>query len=632
MNKLKIAALIVIALGICLLSAPAEGWGQPGKGDGKKDFEKFGPGGKGGFGGPGGQTRKIVKDFDKNGDGWLNAEERAAARESLKNQGGFRPMGKMGFGKGGNLPPAKPGPQMRPEDVEPNTKATLYDPNVLRTLFLEFENKDWEAELQDFHGTDVEVPCTLTVDGKKYPNVGVHFRGMSSYMGVPAGYKRSLNLSLDLVEKKQRLYGYKTLNLLNSHEDAGMMSTVLYSHIARQYIPAPKANYVKVVINGEFWGVYVNAQQFNKEFLKENYKTDKGARWKVRGNPGARGGLEYWGDNIEDYKRVFTIKSNDDEKSWRALINLSKVLNQTSPDKLEEALKPILDIDSVLWFLALDLAVQNDDGYWTRASDYSLYLDDKGKFHLLPSDMNECFRPVGGGPGGFGGPGGGFGRMMMSRPGEVLPAALQDMLQLTAEQKKKLAELQKETDGKLEKLLTEEQNRQLKEMRDRVAGGPGGFGPPGGPGGFGPPGGGPGGFGPPGGPGGFGPPGGGAGVELDPLVGLNNARMALRSKLLAVPSLRARYLQNVRTIADKSLDWKNLGPVVAQFRKLIEKGVEIETRKLDSFEDFKRLTSDEASSNVRGREIPLRAFADARRKFLLDYKEPKPASAAVPAK
>ena len=71
---------------------------------------------------------------------------------------------------------------------------------MLRTLFLDFENADWEQELQDFHGTDVDVPATLTVDGKKYPNVGVHFRGMSSYMGVGAGSKRSLNLSLDMAD------------------------------------------------------------------------------------------------------------------------------------------------------------------------------------------------------------------------------------------------------------------------------------------------------------------------------------------------------------------------------------------------------------------------------------------------
>jgi len=109
-------------------------------------------------------------------------------------------------------------------------------------------------------------------------------------------------------------------------------------------------------------------------------------------------------------------------------------------------------------------------------------------------------------------------------------------------------------------------------------------------------------------------------LELDPLIGLDDSRKPLRSKILAVPALRERYLQNVRTIAQKSLDWKNLGPVVAQFRTLIEKDVEADTRKLDSFEAFRRTTADDAiAAGGRGFEFPLRAFADQRRKYLLGY-------------
>ena len=37
--------------------------------------------------------------------------------------------------------------------------------------------------------------------------------------------------------------------------------------------------------------------------------------------------------------------------------------------------------------------------------------------------------------------------------------------------------------------------------------------------------------------------------DLDPLVGLDDTRKPLRSRLLAVPALRARYLDHVRTIA-----------------------------------------------------------------------------------
>ncbi|HKB05555.1 MAG TPA: CotH kinase family protein, partial [Gemmataceae bacterium] len=510
MSKSRWAALAATLFGVLVLVAPREGTGQPGPE--KKDFDKFSPFGKGPImiGGPGGPARKLVKDFDKDGDGRLSADERKAARESLAKDG----RGPGGFGKGGFGPsgmrgkqdPPKPGPKVSPADVKAYPDNPLYDPGVLRTLFLEFENKDWEAELQDFHKTDVEVPATLTVDGTKYPNVGVRFRGMTSYGGVPAGYKRPLNLSLDFVDPKQRLYGYKTLNLLNAHEDASFLSTVLYSHIARKHIPTPKANLVKVVINGESWGVYVSAQQFDKVFVQENFKTDQGTRWKVGMGPGG-GGLEYVGENVADYKRRFELKSKDDEKAWKALINLCKVLNQTRPEKLEEALAPIIDIDGLLWFLALDVALVNGDGYWIRACDYSLYLDPKGKFHVVPHDMNEAFRPGGG-------PGGGMMTIRMSRPGEIMPPPMQDMLGLTADQKKQLEALQKEMEDKLGKILTADQNKHLKEMRDR--GSMGFAGPPGGPGGFpgGPP------MGGPAGPGGFGPPmggPGGGGIDLDPL-------------------------------------------------------------------------------------------------------------------
>src|SRR5262249_17839603 len=178
----------------------------------------------------------VFKEADKNKDGNLDEAEVSAAIQS------FMPMmGGPGF-VGGGREPTKPGPRVTPAEVATYPNASLYDTSILRTLFLEFENKDWEEELADFHGTDVEVPCTVVVDGKKCTNVGVHFRGMSSYMGVGPGSRRSLNLSFDLVDTKQRLYGYKTMNLLNSHDDPSFMHTVLFSHIARQYIPAPQSN------------------------------------------------------------------------------------------------------------------------------------------------------------------------------------------------------------------------------------------------------------------------------------------------------------------------------------------------------------------------------------------------------
>jgi Spy/CpxP family protein refolding chaperone len=51
------------------------------------------------------------------------------------------------------------------------------------------------------------------------------------------------------------------------------------------------------------------------------------------------------------------------------------------------------------------------------------------------------------------------------KPGQLVPSSLQDSLRLTEEQKKQLNEFQKEADGKLEKLLTDEQKKLFKESQ-----------------------------------------------------------------------------------------------------------------------------------------------------------------------
>src|SRR5207247_9950239 len=126
-------------------------------------------------------------------------------------------------------------------------------------------------------------------------------------------------------------------------------------------------------------------------------------RWTVPGNPCGRGSLAYLSEDVAPYKRIYEIKTKDDPKSWADLIQLCKVLNEKPAEKLEEALAPLLDIDGALKFLALENALINNDGYWVRTSDYHLYQDEKGRFHILPYDSNETFS-VPGGPGFGGGP------------------------------------------------------------------------------------------------------------------------------------------------------------------------------------------------------------------------------------
>ncbi len=506
--------------------------------------------------------RELVAQFDTDKNKRLDNAERKSAREWLAAQPaqGFGRGGPGGMRSGGANAnqPITPGPRMTPADVKSSGKAPVYDEGAYRTFFLEFENADWEKELEAFNNTDVEVPADVTIDGRLFRDVGVHFRGNSSYFMVPTGKKRSLNLSLDFVVDSQQLGGYRSFNLLNANNDPTFVRTVLFSRIANRYTPAPKVNLVRVVINGELWGTYVSQQQFNKDFLRDNYRTAAGARWHVPGSPFARAGMEYLGDSVGAYRAKYELKTKDTPERWTDLIGMFRVLNQTPPEQLEAALSQLLDIDGALRFLAVDVALVNGDGYWTRASDYSLFQDSIGKFHVIPHDMNEALGVEEGGPGGGGrgGPG------MFGRGG--LPGGMP----------------------------------------------PGGV-PPGG----GPPGaaGGPPGAMPPGMPAG-GPPMGGRGgmpmmvpgtPELDPLVGLDNPGMPLRSKLLALPALRARYLRYVREIAERDLDWKTMGPLVEKYQKLIREDVSRDTRKLSTTEAF--------AEGV----VKLKEFADKRRSYLL---------------
>ena len=451
----------------------------------------------GGFGGGGGTDRPLVAQYDRDGDGRLNTDERNAARAGMAAQGGGG--GFRRFGGGPTVAPS-PGPRLSPGDVRSYGNEPLYDTGVLRTLFLEFENPAWEQELEAFYNTDVEVPASVRVDGTTYRDVGVAFRGQSSYMMVPTGSKRSLNLTFDFVHEDQDVGGYRTLNLLNLNGDPTFVRPVLYAAIAAKYIPAPAANYVRVVINGESWGIYVSAQQYNKDFLRDHFKTTEGARWKVPGRPNGRAGMEYLGEDPAQYRRLYEIKSKDSNTSWTDLIALFRVLNQTPPERLEAALEPILDVDGVLRFLALDIALVNSDGYWTRASDYSIYQDPQGRFHVIPHDMNEGLAE--------GGRGRGFG--------------------------------------------------------------------------------------------------GRASSSLDPLVGLDDPGKPLRSKLLAVPAWRAKYLGYVRDIAERWLDWQVVGPMVEEYQALIAADVRADTKKIYGTEQF--------SAGVDS----LRTFVERRRAFLLE--------------
>ena len=342
---------------------------------------------------------KLVERFDENNDGKLTGNERKAALESRGEM--YSPEQRSGTVVGDIDDDVKNSISATPED-----SPLFYDAGTLRTLYLRFHDEDWYAQLNAFYRTDVEVSADLIVDGKIYSDVGVRARGTSSYFTVQSA-KKSFNVAIDYGDDNQRLYGYKTLNLLNGHVDASFLREVMFNRIARDYFPAMKTNLVKLVINGEDWGVYINLQQYNKDFLDEWFGTRDGIRYKV--GPGG-GGLTFMGDDIDRYKQTYQLKTANVENPYDKLIELTEMLDaKTSDAKLKAELPSLLNIDQTLWQLAVSNVFMDDDSYIHKGGDFSIYQDVNERFHLISHDNNESFRfgrgSRGGGPGGRG-PGG----------------------------------------------------------------------------------------------------------------------------------------------------------------------------------------------------------------------------------
>ena len=115
--------------------------------------------------------------------------------------------------------------------------------------------------------------------------------------------------------------------------------------------------------------------------------------------------------------------------------------------------------------------------------------------------------------------------------------------------------------------------------------------------------------------------------KLDLFSGEQDPNKAL-FRLLAVPKLRARYLALCREIATKWLDWSKLEPLAREYQALIAEDVKRDTRKLDSTENFVKALTEETQGHGFGpfgsmKTMGLKQFAEERRGFVLNYKEPE---------
>ena len=270
--------------------------------------------------------------------------------------------------------------------------AELYDDTRLINLHLEFPEPDFWEQLNVHIQDEEDIPATLIAEGERYEGIGVRFKGKTSFLG--GGFKKPFNLSVDAFVPTQRLWGYKTLNLNNGYVDPTLVREKILYDVFRYYLPASKANFVRLYLNDQYWGLYTNVQQPNKEFIAEWFHDLDGNRYKGDAPGEFRRGtasLTWLGAEPSQYQQGYQLKTQGNDTGWSDLIHMIDVLNNTPADEFEQEIQRVLNVDGALWYIAICNLFVNLDSYLGGGHNYYLYSEFDGYFHMIPWDLNMAF-------------------------------------------------------------------------------------------------------------------------------------------------------------------------------------------------------------------------------------------------
>jgi hypothetical protein len=276
----------------------------------------------------------------------------------------------------------------------------------VRTIELQFAVNDWHQQLIDrkHDGLQEYFPADMTIDGVLYPNVGVRYKGNSAFWTIPDGQKKPLNIDLDEFGVNQDLYGYSKLILNNQAYDTSLMREIIAYRVMNQFIPSPRACFVKVMINSENYGIYSNIEHIGNQFCEARFGSDDGFRYKAvppftwpdtidPPPPPQHIALQDIGGLLANAERAYEIKNNElDPDRYLGLLDAIDALTFTSLDLLVETLEPLLDTDLAIWHLGLNNILGSLDAYYSSGQNYYLYQDSiHRRIAILPWDFNMAF-------------------------------------------------------------------------------------------------------------------------------------------------------------------------------------------------------------------------------------------------
>lgn len=282
----------------------------------------------------------------------------------------------------------------------------IFSQDQVVTIDLMFDNANFWTTLTSNYTADLNeyIPAHLTITdvtgSYEMDSVGIRLKGNSSYSHP--GNKKSFKIDFNKFVSEQNYDGLKKLNLSNGFKDPTCIREKIFFDICREVgVPAPRASFANVTMNGAPWGFYTIVEQIDDQFLDWKILDDDGNLFKAGdnfggGGPGGGGGAEadlmYYGTAQTSYEDRYELKTNEDVNDWTDLINLIDFINNSSDELFEAELGNRIELTEYLRTVALDNLFGNLDSYTGSARNYYVYHNSTtGLWQWIKWDGNESF-------------------------------------------------------------------------------------------------------------------------------------------------------------------------------------------------------------------------------------------------
>lgn len=243
---------------------------------------------------------------------------------------------------------------------------------------------DW-ARLNANIWTTEYFPAVVVYEGEIWPDAGLRFRG-----GRPRLFRKK---SLKLEFPARRLFeGREEVNLnAAAMDDDYLTEPLAYWFYERAGIPASATRFVRVELNGAFWGLFIDVEQVDERYLSRHALDPRGALYKAVGIVGSLRKL----DGVLYQGQEYTYQSQYEKKTRREepyddLIALVHGLYETPPSQMEAFLSENVDVEGYVNYLAAtDLMCVWD----AIQHNYYLFRDTEGdgRWRVIPWDLDHAW-------------------------------------------------------------------------------------------------------------------------------------------------------------------------------------------------------------------------------------------------